>query len=118
MFDVVYAQASCNLHTAVVVYEVHVLHGAMSHSKLVVNPDHTLPLHLQLGVELDEKGGVKVNDFSQSNVPSIWAIGDVSNRIPLTPVARMEGTYFAQHLFGSAHMPSWDSCQPHTWLLL
>ena len=57
-------------------------------------------LALQLGVELDDKGGVKVDDFSQSNVDSIWAIGDVSNRIPLTPVARMEGTYFAQHLFG------------------
>ena len=55
---------------------------------------------MQIGVELDDKGGVKVDDFSQSNVPSIWAIGDVSNRIPLTPVARMEGTYFAQHLFG------------------
>ncbi|DBB10474.1 TPA: hypothetical protein ACH3X3_002016 [Trebouxia sp. C0006] len=54
----------------------------------------------KLGVELDDKGGVKVDDFSQSNVDSIWAIGDVSNRIPLTPVARMEGTYFAQHLFG------------------
>ena len=57
---------------------------------------------VQIGVDLDEKGGVKVDDFSQSNVPSIWAIGDVSNRIPLTPVARMEGTYFAQHLFGCA----------------
>ena len=51
-------------------------------------------------MELDDKGGVKVDDFSQSSVDSIWAIGDVSNRIPLTPVARMEGTYFAQHLFG------------------
>lgn len=55
---------------------------------------------VQIGVELDEKGGVKVDDFSHSNVASIWAIGDVTNRIPLTPVARMEGTYFAQHLFG------------------
>ncbi len=60
----------------------------------------TTLLDLQLGVELDDKGGVKVDDFSQSSVDSIWAIGDVSNRIPLTPVARMEGTYFAQHLFG------------------
>ena len=56
---------------------------------------------MQLGVELDDKGGVKVDKYSQSNVPSIYAIGDVSNRIPLTPVARAEGTYFAQHLFGS-----------------
>ena len=55
---------------------------------------------LQLGVELDDKGGVKVDDYSQSSVPSIFAIGDVSNRIPLTPVARMEGTYFARHLYG------------------
>lgn len=55
---------------------------------------------LQLGVELDDKGGVKVDKYSQSSVPSIYAIGDVSNRIPLTPVARAEGTYFAQHLFG------------------
>ena len=55
---------------------------------------------LQLGVKLDDKGGVKVDDYSQSSVPSIFAIGDVSNRIPLTPVARMEGTYFARHLYG------------------
>ena len=55
---------------------------------------------LQLGVKLDDKGGVKVDDYSQSSVPSIYAIGDVSNRIPLTPVARMEGTYFARHLYG------------------
>lgn len=34
------------------------------------------------------------------SVDSIWGIGDVSTRIPLTPVARMEGTQFALHLFG------------------
>ena len=54
-------------------------------------------------MELDEKGGIKVNDYSQSvSAPNIWAVGDVTNRIPLTPVARYEGTQFAKHLFGCA----------------
>lgn len=34
------------------------------------------------------------------SVDSVWGIGDVSTRIPLTPVARMEGTQLALHLFG------------------
>jgi hypothetical protein len=47
--------------------------------------------HAQIGVELDEKtGAVKVDEFSRSSVPSIWAVGDVTNRINLTPVALME----------------------------
>jgi glutathione reductase (NADPH) len=93
-----------------------------------------------IGVELDDKGGLKVtpdceisirlhpqtssmqlllqkepswsnagsvivsmqvDEFSRSvSVPSIWGIGDVTNRIPLTPVARMEGSALAKHLFG------------------
>lgn len=45
----------------------------------------------QAGVELDEKtGAVKVDEFSQSSVPSIWAVGDVTDRVALTPVALME----------------------------
>eukprot|EP00891_Asterochloris_glomerata_P007600 jgi/Astpho2/7600/Aster-02504 len=64
----------------------------------------------ELGVKLDDKGGVKVDDYSQSSVPSIYAIGDVSNRIPLTPVARMEGTYFARHLYGGDPIkPDYDN---------
>lgn len=44
---------------------------------------------------------VQVDEYSRSvNVPSIWGIGDVTNRIPLTPVARMEGSALAMHLFG------------------
>ena len=42
-------------------------------------------------MELDEKSGaVVVNEYSQSSVPSIWAVGDVTNRVALTPVALME----------------------------
>ena len=58
---------------------------------------------LQIGVKLDDKGGVVVDDFSRSvSVPSVWAVGDVTNRIPLTPVARMEGLLLAQHIFKCA----------------
>ncbi|KAK9816335.1 hypothetical protein WJX74_000245 [Apatococcus lobatus] len=51
-------------------------------------------------VKLDEKGGVIVDKHSKTNVDNIWAVGDVTNRIPLTPVARMEGMCLAHHLFG------------------
>ena len=53
-----------------------------------------------MGVELEEDGSIKVNDQNQSTVPSIYAIGDVCTKLPLTPVARMEGTYLASRLFG------------------
>lgn len=54
---------------------------------------------MQAGVELDEKSGaVKVNEFSQTSVPSIYAVGDVTNRVNLTPVALMEvrAAYFCE----------------------
>lgn len=45
---------------------------------------------MQAGVELEEKtGAIKVDRFSRTSVPSIWAIGDVTNRLNLTPVALM-----------------------------
>ena len=56
---------------------------------------------LQAGVKLDEKSGaVVVDGKSATNVPSIWAVGDVTNRIALTPVALMEGMAFARNAFG------------------
>ncbi|PIN12074.1 Pyridine nucleotide-disulfide oxidoreductase [Handroanthus impetiginosus] len=63
---------------------------------------NTKRLNLEsVGVELDKTtGAVKVDDYSRTNVPSIWAIGDVTNRMNLTPVALMEGTYFAKTVFG------------------
>ncbi|KAL1548364.1 glutathione-disulfide reductase [Salvia divinorum] len=57
-----------------------------------------------VGVDLDKAGAIKVNEYSQTNVPSIWAIGDVTNRMNLTPVALMEGTYFANTVFGGKPM--------------
>jgi glutathione reductase (NADPH) len=53
------------------------------------------------GVAVDPtSGGIKVNEFSQTSVPHIYAIGDVTNRINLTPVAIREGHAFADTVFG------------------
>ncbi|KAL4439500.1 hypothetical protein ABPG77_008829 [Micractinium sp. CCAP 211/92] len=53
------------------------------------------------GVKLDEKKkAIKVDEYSHTNVPSIWAIGDCTDRLNLTPVALMEGKALAATLFG------------------
>ncbi|KAE9452931.1 hypothetical protein C3L33_15167, partial [Rhododendron williamsianum] len=57
---------------------------------------NTKRLNLEaVDVELDKTGAIKVDEYSRTNIPSIWAIGDVTNRMNLTPVALMEGTLFA-----------------------
>ncbi|KAM7485676.1 hypothetical protein LguiA_001685 [Lonicera macranthoides] len=62
---------------------------------------NTKRLNLEaVGVELDGVGAVKVDEYSRTNIPSIWAIGDATNRMNLTPVALMEGTLFAKTVFG------------------
>lgn len=65
------------------------------------------------GVKLNADGAVAVDEFSKSSVPSIYAIGDVTNRIALTPVAIREGHAFADTVFGGKpwsadheHVPS------------
>ncbi len=52
------------------------------------------------GVEMDRSGAVKVDAYSRSNVESIFAVGDVTNRVQLTPVAIKEGHAFALTEFG------------------
>ncbi len=47
------------------------------------------------GVELDKKGAVIVDEYSHTNVDSIYAVGDVTDRVALTPVAIKEGHAFA-----------------------
>lgn len=54
----------------------------------------------RVGVELDREGAVVVNEYSQSSVPSIYAIGDLTSRRNLTPVAIAEGHALADTLFG------------------
>jgi len=53
------------------------------------------------GVELNEKGAIRVDDDNRSSVPSIFAVGDVTDRIQLTPVAIREGQAFADTIFGN-----------------
>jgi len=53
------------------------------------------------GVALNPvNGGIAVNEFSQTSVPNIYAVGDVTHRINLTPVAIREGHAFADTVFG------------------
>jgi glutathione reductase (NADPH) len=52
------------------------------------------------GVALSEDGAIKVSAASQTNVPHIYAVGDVTNRVNLTPVAIREGHAVADTLFG------------------
>ncbi|GAA4005265.1 glutathione-disulfide reductase [Sphingomonas humi] len=54
----------------------------------------------ELGVKLTERGAVVVDDQYRSSVPSIFAVGDVTDRIQLTPVAIREGHAFADTQFG------------------
>jgi glutathione reductase (NADPH) len=53
------------------------------------------------GVQLDKNGAIMVDDFSRTNVENIWAVGDVTDRINLTPVAIREGHAFADTEFNS-----------------
>ena len=53
------------------------------------------------GVEIGEKGQIKVDADNRSNVPSIFAVGDVTDRVQLTPVAIREGQAFADTFFGN-----------------
>ncbi|CAM8924431.1 unnamed protein product [Rhodiola kirilowii] len=81
---------------------------------------NTKRLNLQAaGVELDKLGAVKVDEYSRTNIPSIWAVGDVTNRVNLTPVALMEATCFANTVFGGKpskadynHIPCAVFCIP------
>ena len=54
----------------------------------------------QAGVEIAKNGGIAVDEYSRTSVPSIYAVGDVTNRINLTPVAIREGHAFADTVFG------------------
>ena len=51
-------------------------------------------------IELDGQGAIKVDDYNRSSCQSIYAVGDVTNRVQLTPVAIREGQAFADTVFG------------------
>lgn len=64
------------------------------------------------GVALDNNGAVIVGSDNRTNVPSIYAVGDVTNRVQLTPVAIREGHAFADSVFGNAPRTIDYSCIP------
>jgi glutathione reductase (NADPH) len=59
----------------------------------------------QVGVKLAADGAVVVDAHSKSSIDSIWAIGDVTNRLNLTPVATAEGMWLAKTLFRGEPTP-------------
>ena len=65
------------------------------------------------GVALGAKGEIKVDEHSQTNIPSIFAVGDVTDRIQLTPVAIREGHAFADSQFGGTPWTVDYHCVPN-----
>jgi glutathione reductase (NADPH) len=65
-----------------------------------------------VGVELDGQGAIKVDEYNRTSVESIYAVGDVTNRVQLTPVAIREGHAFADTVFGGNPRTVDYSCIP------
>lgn len=66
----------------------------------------------KVGVELGERGEIRVDEFSRTNVDYIYAVGDVTDRVQLTPVAIREGQAFADTVFGDKPSTVDHSCVP------
>ncbi len=86
-------------------YSVTLDNGSVLNADRVVGAlgrvPHTKGLGLEnAGVELAPNGSIKVDEWSKTNVDSIWAVGDVTDRVNLTPVAIREGHAFADTEFG------------------
>ncbi|OYU37172.1 glutathione-disulfide reductase [Novosphingobium sp. PASSN1] len=64
------------------------------------------------GVALGSNGEILVDDHAQTSCPSIYAVGDVTDRVQLTPVAIREGQAFADRVFGGKHVTIDYSCIP------
>jgi glutathione reductase (NADPH) len=82
----------------------HLTNGHVEETDVVMyatgREPYTAGLGLEnVGVALNERGAVVVDKFSKTNVDNIWAVGDVTDRINLTPVAIREGAAFAETVF-------------------
>ena len=64
------------------------------------------------GVKLNDKGAVKVDVWSKTSAANIWAVGDVTDRLNLTPVAIREGQCFAETEFYDKKMHFDHHCVP------
>jgi len=86
--------------------EVHFESGECREAGLVLYATGRVPntagLGLtELGIKLGRNGAVAIDEWSQTTVPSIFAVGDVTDRLALTPVAIREGAAFADTIFGA-----------------
>ncbi|MBV8756131.1 MAG: FAD-dependent oxidoreductase [Deltaproteobacteria bacterium] len=104
-----------------IVSEVHkglVAHGIETHHAPTVPPDSGLAMSAigrapnidglgldAVGVTLAAHGGIAVDEWSRTSVPDIYAVGDVTARVALTPVAIREGHALADTLFGRRPTP-------------
>ncbi|HBJ90365.1 MAG TPA: glutathione-disulfide reductase [Gammaproteobacteria bacterium] len=85
---------------------IHLKSGLEIEAETLLSATGRVPLTQDLGLEntavkLDERGAVCVNEEFQTAEPSIYAVGDVIDRVALTPVALAEGQWLAGKLFGS-----------------
>ena len=77
-------------------------HAAGSHALLAIG---SIPNSESLGLDVagvlvDDNGYIPINHHCQSNVPHIYAAGDVSGKLPLSSVAAMQGRKIAEHVMG------------------
>ena len=91
-------------------YRVHFKRGDSLVADLVMAATGRLPNTMGLGlreagVELGWNGHVVVNEYSRSSVDNIYAVGDVTDRVNLTPVAIHEATAFAETVFNDTPTP-------------
>jgi len=106
-------------------YTTHLSNGSSIASDHVMFAIGRHPNVANLGLEKagvvinPENGGIAVDHFSQTSVPNIYAIGDVTHRFNLTPVAIREGHAFADTVFGKrptrvdhTNIPTAVFCQP------
>jgi glutathione reductase (NADPH) len=86
-------------------FSVHVSDGNHVRADRVLFATGRLPNVAKLGLEqagvtMGANGGIAVDDYSRTAVSNIYAVGDVTNRLALTPVAIREGHAFADTVFG------------------
>lgn len=104
---------------------LHLADGSQLETDLVLYATGRIPNTNNLGLDnagvaLANNGSVIVDDYFQTNVDSIYAIGDVIDRMQLTPVALAEGMRLAANLFNDKHdamdyegIPTAVFCQPN-----
>jgi glutathione reductase (NADPH) len=90
-------------------YKVNLKDGTSIEAERVLcaigRPPNTEALKLEnAGVKLDNKGAIQVDDYQNTNVEGIYAIGDVTNQVSLTPVAIRQGRLVSQRIFNGENV--------------